>query len=145
MFLSRSERRSVWQWIGFGILIVAVLSMVGWGLRWLLLPAKIIDPDEGLKRWRWFYEQIESINATESNIYVATEAINSFLDLNGLDPEEWGWQTKDEYARLQSIYMGYIVHYNSLVNEYNAKMRDITVNWASPPDLPERIPQWVTP
>jgi hypothetical protein len=141
LFLNRDERSSVWKWIFWLIGILIVLAIVGWLISWLLLPLRVVNPEDGLARWRWFYDTHEAINATKGNIQVAAQAVDDYEDFNG-DPKEWDWQQKSEYQRLTSVKNGYITHFNNLANDYNAKMRDMTRNWSAPGDLPGHIPNW---
>lgn len=140
-FINHEERGIFWQYFWWVIGVAIVLSLVGFALNWLFLPAKILNPDEGLARWQWFYDTHEALNATAGNIQNATQAVTEFETFNG-DPKGWNFQQTNEHSRLITVRNGYITHYNNLANQYNAKMRDITRNWASPPDLPSNIPNW---
>ena len=135
------ERKGVLKWIFWSILIVVILSLVGWGIHWLFLPTQVLNPDEGLARWRWFYDQYQAINATKGNIQIAQNSVDSFLVVNG-NLNTWDWQQRSEFQRLTTVRDGYIIHYNNMANDYNAKMDDITRNWSAPPDLPRNIPNW---
>lgn len=140
-FLTREERRTTWQYIFWIIGVLVFSSLIGWGVSWLLLPTKVINPDEGLVAWRWFYDTREALNATAANIENATKSVQDFRDFNG-SPSGWDFQQNGEYQRLVTVRDGYIAHYNALASQYNAKMKDFTRNWSAPPDLPRRIDSW---
>lgn len=129
------------QLIFAGLLLVIALGLVGWFIRWLFLPTQVLDPQEGLARWQWFYDEYEAVNAVAGNIQVASNSVEDFKEFNG-SPDTWDWQQNDEYQRLVTVRDGYITQYNNLANSYNAKMRDMTRNWSAPPDLPSNIPNW---
>ena len=131
----------LWKYVRWGLIVIVAIGSLSFVLGWLSLPGEVLDPDAGLSRWRWFYDTHEALNATAANITSAESAVLDFQNLNG-DISTWNWQQNNEYQRLTSVYRGYITHYNRLANQYNAKMRDVTRNWASPPDLPTHIPNW---
>ena len=110
-FLDSQERGTIWKYIRWFIGILIVLSLVVFGLRWLFLPARILDPDEGLARWRWFYDTRTALEATTGNIQTSEKAIAGYEEFNG-NPSGCDFQQRNQYARLLTVSDGYITHYN---------------------------------
>lgn len=142
---TKEDRRFIFSWgfwiIGIVIALIMVTGVAGFALDWLGLPGRIVDPDETLARWRWYYDVYQGLQGQAANIEQAEKSVGEFRDFNG-DPDGWDWQTKDEYQRLTVVRDGYIMNYNRVAQEYNASMRDITRNYIRPGDLPECVPNW---
>ena len=141
-FFTKEERLVIRKYVAWGLAVLILLALAWWGIRWLLLPTQVLDPQQGLERWRWFYDTYQATNAVAGNIAVAQKSVDDYVALNG-DPSGWDWQQNNEYQRLVSVRDGYVTHYNNLANSYNAKMQDMTRNWAAPPDLPAKIDNWL--
>jgi hypothetical protein len=141
----REERKegAKWLWwlIGVVILLIVAGGIVGFAMNWLSLPGKILDPNAALVRWQWFYDTKTGLDGLSGNIKQAEASITDYEKFNG-DPSTWGWSQQQEHSRLTQVKSGYINRYNSLAQEYNAKMDDITRNWSAPPDLPKHIQNW---
>lgn len=118
--------------------LIFVCSLIGWVLQWAILPMRVVNPQEGLQRWRWFYDTKDGLEALSSNIETAHTAVVRYEDQNG-DTDKWDWQQRQSYDRLLSVERGYINGYNTLAGQYNAKMDDMTRSWSAPPDLPRYI------
>jgi hypothetical protein len=131
--------KTFWKVVGATAGIILVVLLVGWALDWITLPTRVIDPNKGLANWQWFYDTNQALSALNTNVQVADKAISDYLTVNG-NLDTWNWQQQDEYQRLLTVKNGYIVRYNTLAAEYNAKMDDMTRNWSAPPDLPRHIP-----
>jgi uncharacterized membrane protein len=144
-FPNKSERVTVWKWILWILVILVAVSMivsvVGFAMGWLSLPGKILNPDQGLARWQWFYDQNAAITAVGSNISTTEQEIADFQTQNG-SSSTWDVTQRNQYSYLLVQKNGYVTQYNNLVASYNAKMNDVTRNWSAPPDLPRHISNW---
>jgi hypothetical protein len=127
-------------WKGFFVIcaVIVVIILAVWVIRWIALPLRVVDPDKGLANWQWFYDTQQALSSLNTNVQVADKAVNDYLTANG-STDIWDWQQRGEYQRLLTVKNGYVVRYNTLAAEYNAKMDDMTRNWSAPPDLPRHI------
>ncbi|MHA2136210.1 MAG: hypothetical protein ACW99J_20310 [Candidatus Thorarchaeota archaeon] len=129
--------------LGAIVIAAIVIAIVGYALDWFgTVAEEVLDPHEALSRWRWFYDTHQALQAQQNNVMRADNSVSEFIDLYGNNPTDWGWQAQEEYQRRTTIRDGYIINYNRVAQEYNAKMRDITRNFAAPSDLPTHIPNW---
>lgn len=129
--------------IGAAVVLLILLGVVGAVMGWFGEVAdEVLDPREAVARWQWFYDTHQALEAQESNVLQAELSVANFIELYGDDTSTWGWQAQEEYQRLVTVRDGYIINYNRVAEEYNAKMMDITRNYAAPPDLPEYIKPW---
>lgn len=125
-------------YILWAVVAVILVALLLWTLNWLLLPLRVLNPDEGLARWRWYHDTYNAILATDANIASAEDSLDTFIKTAG-NPSDWNWQQNDEYQRLVAVRNGYIMQYHNLVARYNARMSDITRNWSAPANLPTHI------
>lgn len=60
--------------------------------------------------------------------------------------ETWTRTISNNYEDLRFNRNGYVAQYNSLVGEYNSRMRDLTTNqrWMKPDNFPEKLDLYVT-
>jgi len=118
------------------------LTGVGWGLRVLLLPARVIDrgistvegvvdktltADNAIYNYEWFKQQKADIGAIEQKITVAQDSVVSF-ELAAGARSTWTFEDKTEDARLRSITQGLQSQYRDMVGTYNARASMATRN-----------------
>ena len=124
--------------IGAVVIIIAslvALSALGWGIQAAFLGPKTVttqissagdiiektyDADNAIYNYEWFKQQYADIQAAEKIISNTAEIRNDYIDMYG-DPKEWGWQTKADYNSINTKYLGQKNHYETLVEDYNAR------------------------
>lgn len=127
-----------------GIIIGAVIITIGLAglgtalnlvtIPWLTFNSKIqtnrdivtktYSADNALYNYHWFQEQSGVINTAKQNIDISTEALNSF-ELNAGVRSSWSFEDKTEDSRLRQVIAGNKSYYNSLVNDYNARAKEV--------------------
>jgi len=137
----KQARGTFWKWFWWIVLVLVVIGIVGFVWSWLSMPSKILDPNAALARWQWFYDTKTGLDGLAGNIQVAQKQVDDFKATNG-DPSKWTFVQQDAYQHDSTVLSGYMTEYNNLANQYNAKMDDITRNFAAPRDLPRHIPNW---
>lgn len=131
-------------WLGAVLVLIVVAGgLISFTLGWLAIPGKVLDPNENLARWQWYYDTYQGEKALGANIQQADKTLSQFRLDNG-DPSGWNFSQTGEYSREVTVRDGYIVQYNTVAQKYNAKMRDITRSLIRPPELPTCIPNWET-
>ena len=124
------------------ILLVIVICAVVVGsiyyIKYLLLPVKVVtnqidsagniidktyNADNAIYNYEWFKTQYERILANRNNIETQKQALLDFKELYGNDAKEWDYFTKEEYNRLNTIYIGLMNQDENLVADYNARSK----------------------
>jgi|SRR5882724_8591968 len=127
----------------FGIICLVIGGFIGLGalgtalnlitIPWLKLNSqiqtnrdivtKIFNADNALYNYHWFKERAAAITALETTIGQADAAVKDFEISAGLRTT-WTFDDKNEDSRLRSVAQGQKAQYNSLVGEYNARMKE---------------------
>lgn len=118
-----------------GLLGLSFFTAIGWGLRVLLLPARVIDrglttvegvvdktltPQNAIYNYEWFKQQKTDIEAIQQKIAVGQISVDSFESQAGVR-STWTFEDKTEDARLRSIVQGLQSQYRDMVSTYNAR------------------------
>lgn len=123
----------------FVLVLIAIggLTLVGYGLRVILLPARVIDrsietvegitdktltANNAIYNYEWFKQQKEDIKAIEAKIEIAQTSYDSFIASAG-PRKEWGFEDKTESARLSAVKQGLQSQYQDMVATYNARSK----------------------
>ena len=111
--------------LGFGVLVFILL--VG-GVTCAMNPMcqasriarKTLDADNVLYNYEWFRQRNQDVKALNAKIDSASVAVSSFVDVAG---ERSGWHREDreEWSRLNSIWLGLGQQRNDIAAEYNAR------------------------
>jgi hypothetical protein len=132
----------IFGWFIALFLGLSVLTLVGWGLRVALLPARVIDrglstaegvvdktltPENAIYNYEWFKEKLEVIQATKNKAIQAEAKIIAFEESAG-ERKDWTFEDKTEHARLNSVHSGITNQIEDLVAEYNARAKMATRN-----------------
>lgn len=126
-----------------GIALLIIVGMVGIAalgsamnlitIPWLRFDSKVnmergivtktYNPENALYNYHWFKERVGAIEAATSQIVIADNAVSTFKKEAG-DREKWTFEDKTEYARLSAVAQGLRSQKESLVKEYNARMKE---------------------
>jgi hypothetical protein len=132
----------IFGWVIALFLGLSVLTLVGWGLRVALLPARVIDrgfstvegvvdktltPENAIYNYEWFKEKLEAIQATKNKAIQAEAKIIAFEESAG-ERKDWTFEDKTEHARLNAVHTGITNQIEDLVAEYNARAKMATRN-----------------
>src|ERR1035437_714567 len=121
------------------ILLIILLSVLGAGLGLITIPwlqftnkiqmnrdiaTKTYNADNALYNYHWFKERSGDIITASQTIDVASISLSSFESSAGTR-KDWTFEDKTEASRLRAVYQGSVTYYNGLVNEYNAKAKEV--------------------
>jgi hypothetical protein len=128
-----------------GIFVVAVLVLAAVG-RFVLYPLtqgaevvkKTLDADNMIYNYEWFKQRNQDIQAIDSKVRGADEAVKMFKDEAG-PRKDWKRGDREESARLSSILLGLKQQRADLAAEYNARSQMANRSLFRTGELPERI------
>ena len=121
------------------IVLFFVISVVGVGLNLITIPwlqfsskvqmnrdivTKTYNADNAIYNYHWFQERTGEINTATQNIDQASSSLVSYEASAG-PRKDWTFEDKTEDSRLRSVYQGSVTYYNGLVNEYNARAKEV--------------------
>lgn len=121
--------------IALVIVGVIALGIVGTALNIITIPwlklnrqvqtnrdivEKTYTAENALYNYRWFSERAGEIRATAKQSKIADEAVTEFEASAG-PRSDWTFEDKTEAARLRAVAQGLRSHYESIVEEYNAR------------------------
>lgn len=127
--------------LGIGVLVLCcmfLLGAIGTAMNIITIPwlklnsqvqmtrdivTKTYNADNALYNYHWFKERAAAITALKTTIEQADAAVTSHESAAG-PRKEWTFEDKTEAARLRSVAQGQRAQYNSLVGEYNARMKE---------------------
>jgi hypothetical protein len=116
----------VFKWILIGILGLAVLGAVGWGIKLLAVPgevvSKVVTADKIIDNYEWYEAQYAEINATVAKV-------NAFYKMH-----------KTEMSEMDKVNVSGMTQYlESIVGTYNGKAKMITRNLWKAKDAPHSM------
>jgi len=88
---------------------------------------KTINADNAIYNYEWFKQQTQDIEALETKITIAEQAVISFESAAG-ERKDWTFEDKTEDARLRSIAVGLRSQYTTAIANYNARASMATRN-----------------
>jgi len=124
--------------VGLVIFILVFAVVLGYGLRYLLMPVKTItsqidsagniidktyNADNAIYNYEWFKTQYEKILANRNKIEAHKASLAEYKNLYGNNTKEWDYVTKEEYNRLNTILIGLKQQDENLVADYNARTK----------------------
>jgi hypothetical protein len=83
---------------------------------------KTLNADNAIYNYEWFKQQNEDINAAKSQLDNSSMAVDNFLSFAG-ERDNWTFEDKNEYARLNSIKLGLQNYLETLIADYNARAK----------------------
>ncbi len=136
------------RWIWWSVGIVLMLLVGGWAIRVLVFPVnqatrvaeRTLNADNMIRQYEWFKQQNQDIEAIDANIAQRREGLRSFEASAGARAD-WGFEDRQEWARLNAIVQGLQGQRTQMVAEYNARAEMANRNIFRTNDLPERIEQ----
>jgi len=119
--------------------VIGVVVLIGGGylIKYWLLPvhvttaqidsgheiiSKTYNPDNAIYNYEWFKTQYEKIQANRNQIQNLKDSLASFKETYG-NVTTWDYITKEEYNRLNTMYIGLQNQDENLVAEYNARSK----------------------
>lgn len=126
------------RYVGWFLAIMfgmAVLTGVGYAMRIILLPVRVVDKsigtvegvvdktltaDNAIYNYEWFKQQKADIEAIQQKIETAQSSVDSFERSAG-NRTSWTFEDKTEDARLRSVVQGLQSQYRDMVGQYNAR------------------------
>jgi len=117
----------IMKWVLITLLVIVVLTGIGYGLTLVFRPAEVIEkvtePNRIINTYEWFFNTEASIKSYASQIQVAKEQIETFKkDHTNLD----SYENSTELARLQAVLQGLKNQLITTVNSYNANAQNLT-------------------
>jgi len=128
------------------IVTIVLLTVVGFGLKLVLLPAqtakeiveKTLDADNVIYNYEWFKQTKEDVEAIDKKIKNAQESYDSYLKICG--PQSgWGFEEKTEAARLNTVVLGLKNQREDMVATYNARSNMANREIFKTGELPEKL------
>lgn len=129
------------KYFGITILIVAglfglavlgsVLNLVT--IPWLKFDAQVqtnrdivtktYTADNALYSYHWFKERVAALDALKTTIQQSEAAVAS-NEADAGPRKDWTFEDKTEHARLGAVAQGQKAQFNTLAEEYNARMKE---------------------
>ncbi len=88
---------------------------------------KTINADNAIYNYEWFKQQVQDIDALETKITIAEQAVISFEGAAG-ERSTWTFEDKTEDSRLRAIAVGLRSQYTTAIANYNARASMATRN-----------------
>lgn len=144
------------KFIGIGVLVIfgfIALGAIGMGLRILFFPAtvatnmidtaydanrQIINADNAIYNYEWFKQKYQDIEATKRQYQAASANYDAYVADLG-DRSTWGFEDKNEVARLNAVKLGLQTNLESQIGDYNARASMATRNIFEDHVLPNYI------
>lgn len=129
--------------IGVSILaILFVLGLVAGGFNLLMQPGRVaqktFDAGNMIANYEWFKQQAQDVKAIDTKIAAASTAQKTFETSAG-NRENWKFDDRQEWNRLNTIVMGLTGQRASMVAEYNARTQMANRDIFRTGDLPAHL------
>lgn len=123
------------------IALVMVVGLISWGMGvGKDIVDRTINADAIITNYEWYEQQYKDIQAIEGQIKDAQASVDRFKADNG-SAENWKFDQREEYARLNSIATGIQQARRKMIEDYNAKAWMITRTMWKSGNLPHHIDQ----
>ena len=83
---------------------------------------KTINADNALYNYEYFKQTYEDIKALENKVKISERQIEDMKGTYG-NTSNWGFETNQEYARLQAVKQGQMSQLEDVVATYNARSK----------------------
>ncbi len=125
------------RWLILALIAICLIGYGGYVIKAVLLPVKTVtkqidsaseiidktyDADNAIYNYEWFKTQYEKIEANRQQVGVMKESLSEFKILYG-NASTWGYSTRQEYDRLNSVMISLRNQDKNLVAEYNARSK----------------------
>lgn len=125
------------------LIFVIVISSIGWGIKILSQPGRIVektmDADNVIYNYEWFRNQYEKLQATDKQITQTASQVDQLKKDLGSDRSKWDFQDRQEYDRLNAVLLGQQNFRESVVADYNARSKMVNRAIFRGKDLPETV------
>lgn len=126
--------------------VITVVSIAGWGVKMVLYPAqqagrivtKTLDADNVINNYEWFKRQRQDVLAIDAKLSAAQDTQKSFETSAGVR-DNWKFDDRTEWNRLNSIVLGLRGQRASMVAEYNARSAMANRSIFKTAELPETL------
>lgn len=117
------------KWLLLGVIVIVVLGVVGWALRWASVPGEVFSPENVREQWAFAYQYDESLQAAARQVCTAEQAVGTSESANERTQRRTQLLALEQnYARIQA--------------EYNARLRNaFEAGLVAPSDVPARAPE----
>jgi hypothetical protein len=127
------------RWVFIGIAIIILIGLLGFVGNMLFRPMQVIEkvtePDRIIYTYEWFFNAKASIDSYVSQIKVASQSVQNFIN----EKHEDTYSNGIELARLREIERGLQNQLYSTVNQYNANAKNLSRTYFKDWRLPKSI------
>ncbi len=124
------------------LLLIILLSAVGWGITIISRPAQVIervtDPDRIIQNYEWFEATYNDALAIDRQILTAKQTVSDF-EISAGPRSDWKRTDTIEHGRLNSVLQGLRYQRDNIVSDYNARSKQITRNLFKGSELPYQL------
>lgn len=139
-------RRTILNILISGVAIIAVVGVVGFGIRMVVNPfvqagrvvEKTIDADNVIANYEWFKRQVQDVRAMDEKVGIASLVLEQFEKSTG-PREGWRFDDRQEWNRLNTVLLGLRAQRTSMVAEYNARTQMANRDLFRTSDLPAEL------
>jgi hypothetical protein len=125
-----------------GVLIIGVSSCgcLGFFTGYTEKAQEFTSADYSISQYKFFIDKYNAIRSMGAMIQNIEADLEDFKELHPASAS-WSRTESNNYEDLRFTRTGYIAQYNGFVQEYNARMRDLTTNqmWMKPQNFPDRL------
>jgi len=135
-----TDSKTIWKIGGIALLVIIIVSAVGYVLGWFGEAAGVAQKEFGAKaaltKYEWFIDQTNMITKADGDIAIFEKKLAdveaNYVSLNGADKTKWDASTKMLYTHdiqaAQTDLAAIVSNRNTLVKDYNAQSAKF--NWA---------------
>jgi hypothetical protein len=135
-----TEAKTLWKIGGVILLVIIVVSAVGYVLGWFGEAASVAQKEFGakaaLEKYEWFIDQANMIQKADGDITIFEKKLANieanYISLNGEDKTKWDMAVKTLYTHdvqtAQTDLAAIVSNRNTLVRDYNSQSAKF--NWA---------------
>lgn len=142
----QKPRRTILNVLLSGVAIIAVVGVVGFGIRMVVNPfvqagrvvEKTIDADNIIANYEWFKRQVQDVRAMNEKVGIASLVLEQFEKSAG-PRESWKFDDRQEWNRLNTVLLGLRAQRTSMVAEYNARTQMANRDLFRTSDLPAEL------
>lgn len=138
------------RWIGWGVGMIALLTLAGVGLTYCgtaanvaTAPAGVINrtvrPENIIENYEWFRQQYRDIQSFGDRVTLAEQQLNRFMCDLGSDRSTWTSEDRYRYAQLNDNLTGIQAQRARMIETYNARTMMLNRNLFRGADVPAEI------
>ena len=143
--VSAEARPTAWLVFKIGLLVMVVvagLSVVGYGLGWFGEAAKVAQEEFGpramLEKYEWFKDAAAQLEKKQADITVYNGRMTAVNETyKDLPRQNWPREDREQWNVWSSEVAGAKASYNMLAADYNAQMAKFNWRFANVGELPK--------